>query len=299
MGQPKHLGEPVHWIKSQIIHKQNCAYTVQSDIWHQRMAHPSKEVLSRLGRNVKGCDEVKISHLSPICKGCVQGKMHNKAFSESEKRANKPLELIHADLMELPVESYHRKKWCLVILDDYSSYANVALLRSKSETMQFMKVYVSMMENQFNMKVKKFRSDRGGEFKSHEFDAFLNEKGIMRQHSAPYIHQQNGRAERINQTLMEKAETMRMNSSCPRTWWEFAIDAAVHVYNQTPLQRTNWKTPYENLYKRKPDIKYFRTFGCLAWVFIPKEIRKDKLSPKAEPMTFIGYDKGSKAYRFI
>src|SRR6266704_7056923 len=34
-------------------------------------------------------------------------------------------------------------------------------------------------------------------------------------------------------------------------------------------------------------------------VFIPKEIRNDKLSPKAEPMTFIGYDKGSKAYKFM
>jgi len=98
---------------------------------------------------------------------------------------------------------------------------------------------------------------------------------------------------------MEKAETMCTNSSCPRSWWKFAIDAAVHIYNCTPIQHTNWKTPFENLYGKQPDVKYFRTFGCLAWVFIPKEIRNDKLSPKAEPMTFISYDKGSKAYKFM
>src|SRR6266568_1020842 len=147
-----------------------------------------------------------------------------------------------------------------------------------------MKYYVTMMENQFNKRIKKFRSDQGGEFKSHEFNNYLNDKGIVRQHSAPHIHQQNGCAKRINQTLMEKAETMRTNSSCPRSWWEFAIDAAVHIYNRTPIQHTNWTTPFENLYGKQPDVKYFRTFGCLAWVFIPKEI---------------SYDKGSKAYRFM
>ena len=146
--------------------------------------------------------------------------------------------------------------------------------------MQFMKYYVTMMENQFNKKVKNFWSDWGGEFKSHKFNDYLNQKGIVRQTSAPHAHQQNGCAERINQTLMEKAETMHTNSSCPRSWWEFTIDAAVHIYNCTPIQWTNWKTPYQNLYGKQPDVKYFRTFGCLAWVFIPKEIRKDKLSPK-------------------
>src|SRR6266704_3078149 len=130
--------------------------------------------------------------------------------------------------------------------------------------MQFMKYYVTMMENQFNKRVKKFRSDRGGEFKSHEFDDYLNQTWIVRQTSAPYAHQQNGHAERINQILMEKAETMHTNSSWPRMWWEFAIDAAVHIYNHTPIQQTNWKTPYQNLYGKQPDVKYFRTFGCLA-----------------------------------
>ena len=63
--------------------------------------------------------------------------------------------------------------------------------------MQYMQSYVTMMENQTNKKLKIFQSDQGGEFKSHEFNNYLQNKGIVRQQSAPHIHQQNGRAERL------------------------------------------------------------------------------------------------------
>ena len=46
-------------------------------------------------------------------------------------------------------------------------------------------------------------------------------------------------------------------------------------------------------------MHYFKTFGCLAWVYTPKESRKNKLVPRSEQMTFIGYDMGAKAYRFM
>jgi hypothetical protein len=98
---------------------------------------------------------------------------------------------------------------------------------------------------------------------------------------------------------MDKAEAMRHNASLPRMWWEFSIAMAVHIYNCTPLQRTNGKCPLENLTLEKPDVSYFRVFGCEAWVYIPQEVRVDKLSPKSEVMTFVGYDINSKAYKFM
>jgi hypothetical protein len=100
---------------------------------------------------------------------------------------------------------------------------------------------------------------------------------------------------------LEKAESMHLHAECPQSWWEFSFETAVHVYNRTPLRRTNWSTPYENIWNSKPDIQYFKTFGCLAWVYKPKEIRKNKnkLDNRSEPMTFIGYEIGSKAYKFM
>src|SRR6266850_7203899 len=156
-----------------------------------------------------------------------------------------------------------------------------------------------MMQVQKLRNVRRFRSDRGGEFNSHEFDEFLNEKGIFRERSALYEHQQNGCAERINHTLREKAETMCHNSGTPANWWEYAMETAMHVYNRIPLERTKWKTPFQNMFGIIPNVSYFRTFGCLAWVWTPEEIRRNKLEPRSQPMTFIGYVRGTKGWLFM
>ena len=63
--------------------------------------------------------------------------------------------------------------------------------------------------------------------------------------------------------------------------------------------RIDWKTPIECFLGKKPDISYFRVFGCLTYVHIPKDQHKDKLTPKAEEMIFLGYEKNSKVYRFL
>ena len=94
--------------------------------------------------------------------------------------------------------------------------------------------------------------------------------------SKPYVHQQNGRAEYINPTLMEKSKAMQHHACCLESWWQFSYSTGVHVYNRTPIRRLNWKTPIEGFLKKKPDVSYFRTFGCGAYVFIPIDKRKNK-----------------------
>ena len=92
---------------------------------------------------------------------------------------------------------------------------------------------------------------------------------------------------------------MQTHASCPQSWWEFSFQTAIHVYSRTPLEHTDWTTPFKNIFGKKPDVQYFKTFGCLAWVYKPKEICKNKLDPKSEAMTFIAYDTGEKAYKFM
>ena len=124
------------------------------------MGHPSKNVLKHVEGNTNGfTNKLKIPSTSSICSGCAQGKMHNKTFPMSEKRASKPLELIHADLVELPIRSYHKYKYACMILEDYSSFASCTLLQSKSETLTAVKNFIELMENQLETKIKQFRSD--------------------------------------------------------------------------------------------------------------------------------------------
>jgi len=74
-------------------------------------------------------------------------------------------------------------------------------------------------------------SDAGGEYKSKAFLELLKDKGIHISQSIPYVHQQNGRAERLIRTLTEKAETLQFQACLPQSWWEFALDYATHIYN--------------------------------------------------------------------
>jgi transposase InsO family protein len=99
-------------------------------------------------------------------------------------------------------------------------------------------------------------SDAGGEYKSEVFDAILCDKGIRILQSIPHTPQQNGCTERFNRTLMDKAQSMQLEACFPQSWWEFAIEHAVHLYNRTPVRHLNWRTLYELLHKKQPDISH-------------------------------------------
>ena len=65
-----------------------------------------------------------------------------------------------------------------------------------------------MVETQYQTKVRGWMTDGGGEYTSTAYTNMLKERGIQILQSVPRAHQQNGRAERIIRTLVEKAETM-------------------------------------------------------------------------------------------
>jgi hypothetical protein len=135
-------------------------FLVNYNTWHLRMAHPSKNMLKHVEMNTNGFTQNLVFPLeNGICPGCAKGKMHNKSFPSSGKRASKPFDLIHADLIELPIRSYHKKKWAYMLMDDYSSYAYCYLLRSKDKTYTAMKQFLQLIENQNNKVIKQFRSD--------------------------------------------------------------------------------------------------------------------------------------------
>ena len=111
------------------------------------------------------------------------------------------------------------------------------------------------------------------------------------------VHQQNGRVEWLNRTLLEKAQSMRLEACLSDSWWEFAFVTATHVYNHTPIKRLKWKMPQEIFTGEKPKILHLCVFGCGAYVYLPSEVHTNKLTPRSELMVFIGYE--DNGYRFI
>ena len=64
------------------------------------------------------------------------------------------------------------------------------------------------------------------------------------------------------------------------------------------MRRHDWMTSIESFNGDKPNVSYFRIFGIYAYVWISPEQQQDKLSPKSEEMTFIGYEPILKATTF-
>lgn len=69
-----------------------------------------------------------------------------------------------------------------------------------------------------------------------------------------------------------------------------------YIQNRSPTRALKLKTPEEGKVTRvKPNIEHVRVRGCIAYCYIPN-IKRNKISPKAIPTIFIGYDEQSKAY---
>ena len=56
------------------------------------------------------------------------------------------------------------------------------------------------------------------------------------------------------------------------------------------------KTPYELWKDRKPNIGYFKVFGCKCFILNKKD-NLGKFDPKSDVGIFLGYSNSSKAYR--
>ena len=65
-----------------------------------------------------------------------------------------------------------------------------------------------MIEKQTRMQVKRLRTDNGLEFVKEEFTTFCKKLGIVHHRTCVGRPQQNGVAERMNRTLLEKARCM-------------------------------------------------------------------------------------------
>jgi hypothetical protein len=111
------------------------------------------------------------------------------------------------------------------------------------------------------------------------------------------MHQQNGVAERFNQTT-NSSLCMLFDAKLGKEFWAEAIGYAVYIKNRMPHKPLSdgKQTPYEMLLKRKSDISNIRRFRCWCYVAISSEMRT-KLDPKAWSGIFVGCAEGSNQFR--
>jgi len=260
-------------------------------LWHRRLGHIGYSSLKRLVESgmVKGLplSAEDIDKAKEICDTCMKTKSTRQPFKPSESKTDATLDLIHMDLCGPLEESIGKSKYIATFLDDYSGYSAVVLLKQKSDTYNAIRDTFSMFETQTERRIKAARSDNGGEYMSNILREYFKEKGIDHQTTMAYSPQSNGKAERLNRTLMEKTRAMLSEANLPESLWGEAITTANYLRNRSPTANKDL-TPWELFFGKKPDLSNLRPFGCEAFVHIPKK-KRSKLGDTAEKGIMVGY----------
>ncbi|GBP95218.1 Retrovirus-related Pol polyprotein from transposon TNT 1-94 [Eumeta japonica] len=239
-------------------------------LWHKRMAHLNFNDLNKLSNCTDGVKLIQNKN-QMVCELCQKGKQSRLPFPSEGSRALNPLELIHSDVCgPMEVKSLGGARYFLTFIDDYTRKVYVYFLHNKSEVFLKFKEYKALVENQLNFKIKCLRSDNGREYLSNDFSNYLKKSGIIHQTSNSYTPQQNGLAERMNRTLMERARCMLINSDLQKSYWAEAVSTAAYITNRCPTRALSYATPEEMWSGKKPDVSHLKIFGCEAMVKIPK-----------------------------
>ncbi|GJY28612.1 retrovirus-related pol polyprotein from transposon TNT 1-94 [Tanacetum coccineum] len=242
------------------------ASKTKSWLWHHRLSHLNFGALNKLAKDglARGIPRLKFQK-DHLCLACALGKIKKSSHQPKVEDTNQEkLYLLHMDLCGLMrVASINRKRYILVIVDDYSRFTWVRFLRTKDEAPEAIIKCIKNIQVCLNSTVRNVRTNNKTEFVNQTLREFYENVGISHQTSVSHTPQQNGVVERRNQTLVEAARTMLIFYKAPLFLWAEAINKACYTQNRSIILRRYNKTPYELMQDKKLDLSFFHVFGAL------------------------------------
>ncbi|KAG8480261.1 hypothetical protein CXB51_024850 [Gossypium anomalum] len=235
-------------------------------LWHMRLGHMSENGMVELSKRglLDGQGICKLN----FCEHCVFGKQKRVRFTRGIHNTKETLEYIHSDLWgPSRVPSRGGANYMLTFIDDFS--------------------------RKTGKQIKYLRTDNGLEFCSDEFNRLCKSEGIVRYLTVRHTPQQNGVAERMNRTIMEKVRCMLSNANLPKSFWAEAASTACFLINRSPSVAIEKKTPQEVWSGNPANYSDLKIFGCPAYA----HVNNGKLEPRSIKCVFLGYKAGVKRYK--
>ena len=237
---------------------------------HHKLGHADpKKLLSLLDTGQLEDFELLGGRKLDNCYGCLVGKQSRVSHPPRlEPKATSPLELIHTDLMgPISPSSAGGSKYILTIIDDFTHYASVFLLRNKTQVASTWRIWWKQAEKQTGCLVKRIRCDKGTKFKNQTMDSMVKEMGVKWEFTNTDTPQQNGVAERDNRTLLNTVRAMMSSAHCAMKWWGEAGRTANFLRNRVPHSSLPaGVTPLSRWNGQKTLPSKLHIFGCKAYV---------------------------------
>ncbi|GJS30797.1 retrovirus-related pol polyprotein from transposon TNT 1-94 [Tanacetum coccineum] len=238
------------------------ASKTKSWLWHCRLSHLNFSTINKLAKQglVNGLPTLKYTN-DHLCSACQMGKSKKESHPHKpEPSTNEKLQMLHMDLYRpMRVESLNKKRYILVIVDDYSRFTWVMFFRMKDKAPEIIIKILKQAQVNLNATVRYLHTDNSTEF--------------------------------LNQTLRNYMEEVRITHNTSTA----PIATTCYTQNRSLIHTRYDKTLYELLRNRKPELKYLHVFYALCY---PTNDFEDlgKLQPKVDIRIFIGYSPSKKAY---
>ncbi|GKE38808.1 retrovirus-related pol polyprotein from transposon TNT 1-94, partial [Tanacetum coccineum] len=259
-------------LKSSPICLLSKASKTKSWLWHHRLSHLNFGTLNKLAKDglARGIPRLKFQK-DNLCLACALGKNKKSSHQPKAEDTNQEkLYLLHIDLCgPMHVASINRKRYILVIVDDYSRFTWIRFLKTKDEAPADIIKCIKNIQVHLKSTVQNVRTDNGSEFVNQTLREWYENVGILHRTSAARTPQQNS------------AE---------------AINTACYTQNHSLIRLRYNKTPYELMQDKKPDLSFFHVFGSLCY---PTNDHEDlgKFDAMADIGIFVGYVPAKKAFR--
>ncbi|KAE8991458.1 hypothetical protein PR002_g20843 [Phytophthora rubi] len=179
-------------------------------VWHKRFDHASESTIVdmakkqvarglKIDKNEEGAEY--------LCLPCLHGKKVRMTYAERLHHASKPLRRLQVDCCTVNEPTIDGCTSFLLVVDEFSRYKWLFLLRQKSEAKQHIIALVNRLLVKYRdrkWRVEEIHSDQGGEFDNSDIQEYCDSEGITLTSTNGYTPQENGIVERANGIVLPK-----------------------------------------------------------------------------------------------
>lgn len=267
-------------------------------IWHNRLGHLGQENIRKLADISTEINLSKPILDSDPCDTCSITKLHSRPHKNPIQPGKLPLELIHSDVLGPFTLGWEGSRYIVTFLCDATQLSEVYLIKHKSEVFNCFKHFKQKYETQDRLirhiKIRRFRTDNGGEYSSQEMTDYLFQYGITHEFTVPGNPQQNGASERLGGIIWEKAKSFLKLAGLPAKFWPEMVKTANYIRMRSPQVRVQ-TTPYEAWHGEPPRYSHLRTPGTKCWAI---QRLRSKQTENGIECKLLGYE-GDSIYRLL
>ena len=205
-----------------------------------------------------------------------------------------PNMLLHMDVCgKFKEPGFDGSLYFITSVEDYTGYVMVKPIAEKSQVFDYFVGLKNFLNNWFGSPLKVLRTDKGGEFRNKNFEKLEHDTGLTHEWSSPYIHFENGKAERAHHTIHTAASKILEDSGLDERFWPEAVRCAAYLFNRRPSFSSSNNLRFYNRYDDRKIIRFGARIVYYDHRYHPNTIIKQH----GREGLFMGYNLKSKDYR--